>query len=166
MKKFICIGLIVFAFVVSGFGQTAKVNSKDLKVLTGAQWMGTLTYLDYKTEKKVSLSCNLTVTQSKKDKSSWVFAYQYPNEPNADSAETVAISKDGKIFDGEMVIESTKLPDNTLKIVTEKSGSDNYKKALFRFTYLLSKTSFSTKKEVKYEDTTEFFVRNEYGWKR
>ncbi len=94
------------------------------------------------------------------------FEYQYPDEPKANSTETVAIGKDGKMFDGEAVIERTNLTDKTLKIVTEKSGPDNDKKALFRFTYLLSKTSFSIKKEVKYEGTTEFFVRNEYNWKR
>ncbi|MEO6590414.1 MAG: hypothetical protein ABIP06_14035 [Pyrinomonadaceae bacterium] len=82
------------------------------------------------------------------------------------SKENVALGKDGKIFDGATVIERTSLADKTLRIVTEKSGPDNDQKALFRFTYLLNKTSFSIKKEVKYDGTTDFFVRNEYSWKR
>lgn len=166
MRKFIYIWLITLSFVVSGFGQSAKVKIKDLQILTGAQWTGTLSYLDYQTKKKVSIPSNLTVTQSKEDKLSWTFEYQYPDEPKANSTEAAAISKDGKMFDGEAVVERTNLADKTLRIVTEKSGPDNDKKALFRFTYLLSKTSFSIKKEVKYEGTTEFFVRNEYNWKR
>ena len=78
----------------------------------------------------------------------------------------MTLSKDGTTIDGERVIERTNLAGKTLKIVTEKNGPDNDKKALFRFTYLLSKTNFSIKKEVKDEDATEFFVRNEFSWKR
>ncbi len=166
MKKFISIWLIALSFSAFGFGQTSKVKIKDLQNLRGAQWTGTLSYLDYRKNTKVSISSNLTVTQSKDDKSSWIFEYQYPDEPKANSRETVAVSKDGKTFDGETVTERTSLADKTLKIVTQKSGPDNDKKALFRFTYLLGKTSFSIKKEVRYEGTTDFFVRNEYIWKR
>jgi hypothetical protein len=164
MKKIILVWFVALFF--SAFAQTPKVKVKDLQNLTGAQWTGTLTYLDYRKNTRVSIPSNLTVTQSKDDKSSWIFEYQYPDEPKANSKETIAISKDGKTFDGKTVIERTRLADKTLKIVMEKSGSDNDKKALFRFTYLLGKTSFSIKKEVRYEETTDFFVRNEYSWKR
>ena len=158
--------VIALSLSVFAFGQTPKMKIKDLQNLTGAQWTGTLSYLDYRKNTKVSIPSNLTVTQSKDDKSSWIFEYQYPDEPKANSKETVTISKDGKMFDGETVIERTSLADKTLRIVTEKSGIDNNKKALYRFTYLLSKTSFSIKKEVQHEGTTDFFVRNEYSWKR
>ena len=166
MKKIISIWLIVFSLSVFAFGQTAKVKTKDLQNLTGAQWTGALSYLDYGKNAKVSILSNLTVAQPKNDKSSWIFEYQYPDEPKANNKKTVVISKDGKTFDGESVIEKTSLADKTIKIVTEKSGTDNDKKALFRYTYLLNKSSFSIKKEVKYEGTTDFFVRNEYNWKR
>lgn len=166
MKKFIYVFLIALSFSAFAFGQTSKLKIKDLRNLTGAQWTGTLTYLDYRKNTKVSIPSNLKVMQSKDDKSSWIFEYQYPDEPKANGQENIALSKDGKTFDGETVIERTILADNTLRIVTEKSGPDNDKKALFRFTYLLNKTSFSIKKEVKYEGTTDFFVRNEYNWKR
>jgi len=166
MKKTTSILVIALSLSVFAFGQTPKMKIKDLQNLKGAQWTGILSYLDYGKNTKVSIPSNLTVTQSKDNKSSWIFEYQYPDEPKANSKETVTISKDGKIFDGETVIERTNLADKTLRIVTEKSGNDNDKKALFRFTYLLGKTNFSIKKEVKYEGTTEFFVRNEYNWKR
>lgn len=146
--------------------KTPKVRTKDLQTLTGAKWAGSLSYLDYRKNQKVSIPSTLTVTQSVEDKSSWMFEYQYPDEPKANSKEIVTLSKDGKFINAEMVIERTNLPGDVLKIVTEKNGSDNDKKALFRFTYLLSKTSLSIKKEVKYEDATGFFVRNEYSWKR
>ena len=134
--------------------------------LTGAQWVGNLSYLDYGKNVNVSIPSNLTVSASKNDKMSWVFTFQYPDEPKANRQETIMLSQDGKIFDGEKVVKKTKLPDKTLKIVTEKSGKDNDKNALFRYTYSISKNTFSIKKEVQYEGTSDFFVRNEYKWKR
>ena len=166
MNKFIFIWLMIISFAVFGFGQSAKIKSKDLQILTGAQWTGTLTYLDYGTGKPVSIRSNLAVTQSNEDKSVFIFEYQYPNEPKADDKQTVSVSRDGKTFAGETVIERTKPAARTLKIVTEKSGTDNDKKALFRFTYLLDKNSFSIEKKVKYEGASDFFVRNNYVWKR
>lgn len=166
MKKFISIWLIAISFSVFVFGLAPKVKIKDLQNLTGAQWMGTLSYLDYGKNTKVSIPSNLTVTQSKENKTSWIFEYQYPDEPKANSKKIVAISEDGKTFNDETVVERTSLADKSLRIVTEKSGTDNDKKALFRYTYLLGKTNFSIKKEVRYEGTNEFFLRNEYSWKR
>lgn len=123
-------------------------------------------YLDYRSNKKVSIPTNLTVTRSPEDKLSWVFEYQYPEEPKANSKDTVKISKDGKTIDGETVVERTKPNADTLRIVTEKSGSDNDKPATFRYTYLIGARSFSIKKEVRYESTGAFFERNQYSWTR
>ncbi|MGH9940815.1 MAG: hypothetical protein ACRD9R_00460 [Pyrinomonadaceae bacterium] len=158
--------LIAASFFGLALLETPKINAEDLHRLTGAPWTGTLTYVDYRTNKKVSLPSNLTVTPSAADKLSWVFEYQYPDEPKANNKETVTISPDGRIIDGEAVIEKTNLAGNTLKIVTEKSGADNDRKALFRFTYLLNASSFSITKEVRYEGATEFFERNQYRWTR
>lgn len=72
------------------------VKGRDLQLLMGAQWKGTLTYLDYSRNKRVSIPSNLTVTKSNGDRWSWVFEYQYPDEPKANSRETVTISKDGE----------------------------------------------------------------------
>ncbi len=163
--------LITLLLITSSFYglvslKTPRVKIKDLQTLAGVKWTGNLSYLDYQKNKLISISSNLIVTQSTEDKSSWIFEYQYPDEPKANIKETVTLTKDGSFIDGEKVTERTSLAGRTLRIVTEKSGTDNDQKALFRFTYLLSKTRFSIKKEVKYEDGTEFFVRNEYSWKR
>lgn len=152
-----------FGFVVA---DAPKVADKDLRLLVGQQWAGTLTYMDYRSNKKISIPSNLTVTQSMEDKLSWVFEYQYPDEPKANGKKVVTISRDGRIFNGERVIERTKPASDTLRIVTEKEGEDNDRRALFRYTYLLGAKSFSIKKEVRYEGETGFFERNEYSWKR
>lgn len=143
-----------------------KVSSEDFQLLSGAPWAGTLTYLDYRANKKVSIPSNLTVSPAPNDKQSWIFEYQYPDEPKANGKEGVTIGKDGQIINAETVTNRTKLDGGAVQIVTEKKGQDNDREALFRYTYLLSATSFSIKKEVRYEGESKFFERNEYSWKR
>lgn len=144
----------------------AKIERGDLQILAGAQWNGTLTYLDYRSKKKVSIPANLTVKPNGEDKWSWVFEYQYPDEPQANSREIVRLSKDGNSLNDEVVLERTNLPDGTVRFVTEKKGQDNDRSAIFRFTYSLNAKSFSIRKEVRYENETQFFERNGYDWKR
>lgn len=143
-----------------------KVTDKDLRPLTGAQWTGTLTYLDYRSNKKVSIPSSLTVTQSAEDARSWVFDYKYPDEPKADGKETVKVSEDGRAINDETVTERTELDGGALRIVTERKGRDNDREAAFRYTYLLGAKSFSIKKEVRYEGAGDFFERNQYSWTR
>ena len=144
----------------------AKIKRDDLEILTGAQWSGTLTYLDYRSKKKVSIPANLTVRPNGEDKWSWVFEYEYPDEPQANSREIVRLSKDGRSMNGEVVLERMSLPDNTIRFVTEKKGEDNNRSASIRFTYSLNAKSFSIRKEVRYENEDQFFERNGFDWKR
>jgi hypothetical protein len=166
MKIITC--LLIFA--ASAFGlvnlNSPKIKTSDFKLLTNGQWKGKLNYLDYRSNKKVSILSNLTVTESKEDKSSWIFEYEYPDEPKANEKSIVKISTDGKTIDDETVVERAKLQNETIKIVTTKNGTDNDKPAVFRYVYLINKKSFSIKKEVKYEGSEEFFERNEYSWNR
>ncbi|HJU54258.1 MAG TPA: hypothetical protein VJ715_06795 [Pyrinomonadaceae bacterium] len=146
--------------------QAPTVRLEDLGQLTGEPWAGSLTYLDYRSNKKVSIPSNLTVTRVPGEEMSWVFEYQYPDEPQANSKQTVTITEGGTVIDGEKVIERTALDGGALKLVTERTGSDNDRKALFRYTYLLGPSTFSIKKEVRPEGAAAFFERNEYSWKR
>ena len=144
----------------------ARIKRDDLQVLTGAQWSGTLTYLDYRSKKKVSIPANLKVAPNGADKWSWIFEYEYPDEPQANSKEIVRLSEDGSSLNGEAVLERISLPDNTVKFVTEKKGEDNNRRATFRYTYSLNAQKFSIKKEVRYEYEDHFFERNGFDWKR
>ena len=47
--------------------KTPILNPADLQPLHGPQWKGALTYLDYTSNKKVSIPSNLTVTSSTED---------------------------------------------------------------------------------------------------
>jgi hypothetical protein len=164
----IIILLLVITSSIFGFVslKSPKIKLKDLNSLAGEKWKGQLSYLDYRSNKNVVISSNLTVTQSSEDKLLWIFEYEYPDEPKANKKSVVKLSPDGKIFDDAAVTERLTLPNNTLKIITIENGMDNDKKSVFRHTYLINKQSFSIRKEVKYEGTSEFFNRNEYSWTR
>jgi len=166
MKIFITCVASLSLFLGFIFMDAPKLKRSDLQLLTGAQWTGTLTYLDYSTNKKVSIASKLLVTQSSAGKFAWVFDYQYPDEPKANGTKEVILSPDGTTISGEKVVERTKVDGSPLRITTEKTGSENDKQALFRFTYLISAKSFSIKKEVRYEGTTDFIERNQYSWTR
>jgi hypothetical protein len=166
LKHLLITLLLAASFVGTVTPGFAKIEATDLQGLTGAQWKGELTYLDYRKNTKTTIRSNLTVTQSAQDKLSYVFEFQYPDEPRADSKETITVGKDGLTLGDEALVERILLADKTLKIVTEKNGNDNGKKSLYRFTYLIGDASFSIRKEALPEGATEFFERNQYSWKR
>ena len=158
--------LVAPAFAGLSPRQAPRASAEDLKRLTGARWTGTLTYLDYRSNKRVSIPSNLTVKQAEGDENAWVFEYEYPEEPKANGRQTLKIENGGTVFDGETVSERTSLGGSGFRLVTTKRGRDNDREALFRFTYTLDGPIFSIKKEVRPEGASEFFERNEYSWKR
>ena len=164
MKVFVLALLAAFFSFVPQ--QSPRVSAEDLRKLSGARWAGTLTYLDYRSNKPVSIPSNLTVTQAAGDENAWVFEYEYPDEPKANGRQTLKLEEGGTVFDGETVVERTGLDGGGFRLVTVKRGSDNDKEALFRFTYTFEGKTFSIKKEVRPEGSAEFFERNTYSWKR
>jgi hypothetical protein len=163
--------VLVFALsIASAFvnlvQQAPKVSADDLKRLTGARWTGTLTYLDYGSNRRVNIPSNLSVTRAAGDENAWVFEYEYPDEPKANGRQTLKIGDGGAVFDGEEVVERTGLDCGGFRLVTVKRGRDNDKAALFRFTYTLEGSTFTIRKEVRPEGAAEFFERNTYSWKR
>jgi len=165
MKLMKVISVLVLAIAIAACRHSLAVMPDDFTILTGPEWRGNLTYLDYGTKKKVSIPSNLTVLQSPSDPDSYTFEYFYPDEPKANDQEVIEVSRDGLMIDGETVVERS-TAGGVLRIVTEKTGEDDDRKALFRFTYLISPASFSLKKEVRFDGERNFLERNEYRWSR
>src|SRR4051794_25702517 len=103
--KLIYVFAITIVLAFNAAAQNIRISADDLKPLEGKQWIGTLTYLDYRSKEKTSIKSNVTVTRSKSDKLTWMFDMQYPLEPKANSKNEVKLSPDGMTFDGETVIE-------------------------------------------------------------
>lgn len=162
--------LLVYALLLVAFfgarAQTPRVTAEDFRRLTGARWNGALVYRDYSSDKQVSIRSNLTVTQAPGDESSWVFEYEYPDEPKANGKQTLKLGGGGTTIDDETVVERMMLDGGALRVVTERRGKDNDKDAHFRYTYLIGASSFSIRKEVRAEGASEFFERNRYSWTR
>lgn len=161
MKIITLVALALVVLTTGSFAQSAKLEPKDLAVIEGSKWIGTLTYLDYSSNKKTLIKSNLTVSKAAGEKNVWIFDYEYPDEPKANSKDRVILSENGKTLDGETVSEVTKT-----KIVTLKAGTDNGLTAIFRFTYEFGKDRFSIRKEVKPEGSVDYFERNTYSWTR
>ncbi|MEO8573272.1 MAG: hypothetical protein ABI481_04825 [Pyrinomonadaceae bacterium] len=151
--------LVSYTFTL---GQIVVLKPKDLKLLEGKKWTGTLTYLDYTSNKRTSIRSNLTVARKTNKPATWAFSYEYPDEAKANKLSEAVLSDDGKTFFGERVIAKTHPNRKALMLVTTQPGSDNNKKAVFRYTYLVDAKNLSLKKEVQVEGSSVWFLRNEY----
>lgn len=159
--------LLMLISVLCGLAQTKTLTSADLKVLEGGKWTGNLTYMDYTSGKKTQINSNVTISRKDGESNVWIFAYEYPDEPKANGSAEVVLAADGKTFNGGSVIETASTSkDSMLRIVTTKPGTDNDRKALFRFSYTIGRNVFVIKKEAQLEGSKEWFTRNEYSWAR
>jgi hypothetical protein len=159
--------LLLLAFLLPI--QTANapvVTSADFGRLAGHSWKGVLTYRDYSSGKSTSIRSNLRVEGLASDSTAWLFHYRYPDEPKADGTDTVLVGMAGRMLDGASVIERTKGKDGSTSFVTRKTGRDNNRPATIRTTFRIGGRSFSIRKQVQYEDETEWMERNRYEWKR
>jgi hypothetical protein len=161
MKKNFCVLCFCSALFLSNAVAQIEIKSSDLKILSGEKWVGKLTYLDYSSNKKTSILADLIVEPTG-DSLVWIFKNIYPKEPKANGESKIKISKKGKIFDGEKVIERAQLSPETLKIVTTKSKD----KKQFRYTYIIATEKFSIRKEEKGINDKDFFERNVYEYSR
>jgi hypothetical protein len=163
MKAFLFYICIVLPDFSSNFAD--KVNSNDLKIITGDQWKGKLTYLDYSSNQKTSISAHLMVQQSTEEKNIFYFIHDYPKEPKANKTDTVIINNDGKQLNDQSVIKKEKI-GNIIKLITESSRGSKDELKYFRYTYLLGSNLFSIKKEEKGMKDTAYFTRNIYEYQR
>jgi hypothetical protein len=166
MRHFVYALLLASVFAAHAPAQTPRVGAEDLRRLTGPSWKGTLVYLDYGSDRRVSIRSNLTVTRAPGAEAAWVFEYEYPDEPKANGRQTLKLGGGGTTIDDETIVERAALGGGALRIVTERRGKDNDRPALFRYTYLIGASSFSIRKEVRAEGASEFFERNCYSWTR
>ncbi len=166
-SKSILFLLAYFAIVNFCNGQTAaKISSTDFKPLIGF-WKGSLTYLDYSTGKPYTMPADIEIKRKGKTQT-YSFENKFPNEPKANSTDTISISKTGDRINAEIIRSRKKLVSGNLEIITEENGVDgnDNKKAIFRHTYLIGENLFSKKKEVKFDGTNEWIKRHEYTYQK
>lgn len=173
MKIYLTKTLIVFAILFSSESYSQKIGLKssdlkivpmDLKIILG-DWNGTLTYLDYSSGKPYTLPANLTVKQGRNEYE-LLLLNSYPNEPEANSREKIKISEDGKQLNKKHIKSKQRLPKGQIQIITEYKGKDNKRNALIRNIYILAGKQFLIRKEVQFENSDTWIMRNEYNYLR
>lgn len=164
MRQLPVILLLLFFYA---FSPLERVSVKDFKPAFGS-WAGTLTYLDYSSGKSFSMPAKVIISRDKTNKHQLILAFNYPDEPKANANDTLVISKDGLAIDGAMVISKEVTNSKGMKIITEKEGVDgnDNRKAIIRHLYIITKTTFLSRKEVKFEGFKEFILRNEFSLRR
>ncbi len=141
-----------------------QIETEDIQNLIG-EWNGTLTYLDYSSNKPFSMPSELKI-KSKRKHRKLILNYTYPNEPKANNKNKFKISKDRTIVNGKQISSRSETTDGDTQIVTEfygKDGNDN-KKALIRNVYIIGINKFVIRKEVQFKDSKEWVMRNEYSF--
>ncbi len=142
------------------------ITSKDLKNLVGC-WKGSITYLDYTSNKPFSMPANIIINDFKRS-NTIICSFIYPEEPAANSRDTLHISNDGRSFNNETITVKRKFNKDSIQLVTAINavdGNDN-KSAIIRHSYLLGRNTYSIKKEVQFAGETNWILRNEYKFTR
>ena len=146
----------------------SKANfTKDDAVFLAGSWKGSLTYLDYNSGKPYTMPANTNIYLIK-GMNSLLIEMIYPDEPKANSKDTLLINEERTIFGEAKIISRNSLADGSIQIITEvngKDGNDN-KNALLRKTYTFNKNIFTNRKDIKFEGTTEWIKRHEYSYTR
>ncbi|UOG76674.1 DoxX family protein [Hymenobacter tibetensis] len=161
--------LVAGSVAAHSLAAPATVTMQELKAIA-QQWNGSLTYLDYKSQRAVTLVTVLNGMQSAPQELVLNFVYQEPNGKQVKGYDKVQLSTDGTqlVWDGVplQVSNKTRLPDKTLQLVLEGRGEDNQKSCLIKRTLSLNDHQFSVVKEVKCDNAPGFITRNKYQFQR
>lgn len=155
--------VIACLFSINNQAQNS-VTPADLEPLLG-EWTGSLTYVDYSSNKPYTMPANLTVSQGKSEHQVSLM-YTYPNEPKANSKGKIKISDQGKKLNNEMIVSREVLADGSVQVTTSYKGKDNNKEAMIKGVYVLGKAICVIRKEVKYDNSENWLKRNEYTFER
>ncbi len=167
MRKIILLSTLLCGWAYIALAQSqVTVSASDFKTVFG-KWEGSLTYLDYSTGKPFSMPANVEIARIKgADQLS--MALSYPEEAEANETDTVTISGNGTLLDGEKVVSKRKLGHGGLEIVTEIQGVDGNddKPARMRHTYTLGPEVYAVRKDVLFEGEKEWIMRHEFRYEK
>ena len=155
MIRFACL-LLCCCFAFSG---KPRVRDKDFQTFEG-QWKGSLSYRDYSTDKWTTIPSLLTV--KRKPGKTWLFIYQYPEEPAANSVDTIQLEQQGRGINGQEVISRT--TGSVLNIITRKKNPGDHSRE-FRYSWRYDGKNFSHQKEES-SQADSFLLRFRYSFQR
>ncbi len=161
--KFIA-ALLLIPFTILLTGHQPRLSADELLFASG-HWTGSLTYIDYGTKKPYTMPANLDISVPATFPGTVILLNQYPDEPKANSYDTLRISKGGQYFDEGKILEK-KNTDKKLIILTEREGMDDNRPATIRIHYTAGPHDFIIYKEVRFNKQDSFMMRHEYRMSR
>lgn len=155
--------LLLFLLFLINSNAQVTISTVDFDVLDNTNWEGTLTYLDYQSNKPTDVA---TTMQIKIIENTIEQNIQYVWEPDKNVKAKTTIKKNGKFFGKQEVISKLVRSDGSILVTTTAKGRDDGKKATFYFTYEFDKDNYKVIKEVQFLNSKERFMRNTYKYKR
>jgi len=160
MKRIAIISTLFICLTASA--QKKGVTMQDFQGLPGS-WTGQLTYTDYSDDKKqATLQAKLEIVD-RQDSLELSTAYTDPDGKTVADKGSLRIFDDGKqlFYDGnEFDIISVRRLGDRLTITADRDGKDNNKEAAIRETFIIGTGIFNITKQISYDGTNKFFVRN------
>jgi len=153
----------ILLFSLGSYGQV-QLTVEDLNSIIGS-WEGTITYLDYQTNKPFSMAAHLVVEKGK-NQNTLVLKNLYPTEPKANNSEKIKLTKNGTRLNKSLVTQRKKIDNGQLEIQTELKGKDDNKKALIRYTFLIRENILIIRKEVQFSQGEKWIKRSELNYTR
>ncbi len=141
-----------------------RIQHQDIHLLIG-EWTGSLTYIDYRTNKPYEMPANLIVEKGR-NKDELFLKNIYPNETSANNIDTLIITNDGSFINNQPVVSRDILDGGVIRIITEQQGKDNNKVANLKHIYLIGKNNYSDTKEVQFQDSKAWLKRSVFSYKR
>ncbi|MEM6686684.1 MAG: S41 family peptidase [Bacteroidota bacterium] len=133
------------------------------RLLESEHWKGSLTYLDYSSQQKVSIPAALTTTMT--DANTTQITYLYPDEPHKNSTQTLQIDLAANTIEDREITSITHT-DGIVTIVATKDGKDADQPVHFKYTYHVSQHTFSIFKESKPIKSNVYTFKNFYEFHR
>ncbi len=165
-KKKMLLVLFLMNCLLSVAQTETTLSTKDLSALLG-KWEGTITYLDYTTNKPFTMAAGVEIQQIR-ESNSFVFKNTYPQEPKANDNDTITLSTNGRLLNEKVIRSKRALPNSGLEIITEylaTDGNDN-KPAIIKNTYTINKDNYVNRKDVQFVLGGAWIKRSEYAYRK
>ena len=171
VHRVVALGIVLATGACSASQRASSTPSNRLipaaiDALTGAPWVGPLTYLDYTSKKSTTIDSTLSVRRTAQTPPTWEFGIGYSKEPHADNTQSVVLSIDAGLLGDERVVSREAIAGGGVKFVTESQGQDDHLPAQFRFEHTITTHEYSRRKMVRFQGQMEFFERHVYRWLR
>ena len=135
-----------------------------------ATWSGTLTYLDYRSQKTTVLPTRARGEMKGPNQVLLHFDYEESSTRHVFGTDTLTVAPDGTRlrWDGTdyIILSKQWLPGQTLRLVLESEARDNDLSATIRKTLTLNPRQMTVKKEVRTSPEAAFFQRHQYQFTR